>query len=383
MGQLATCTQVENLDLRFYTTYFTPDVTGQRFNLGIISKTGATVTMGESVINVDNVAGLMGVVKQWSMSRSIAALTVEIERPNMEGIAAIYVGKVKKTAKNWSIGTNKIDFKNYKGELLLHDKDDPDFLDRSQDITIHSCSINFDATLAFGPDAPPPLMMTFQPFYDCKRADDESIATFGDPTYVEGVPVAVALGMGQTMYAPFKTFKALSLGLSEKQRLGVFRYDIDETAITCALNEVGNIAVDTTIFLIDTLSEDSAIEIGDFLRFGTGGTLDYFYITGVVYSSPTAASITAVRGSINDNPQIVLNDEVFTLVKSGSVYVNRVTESATLESDDPTKVTVGDTTGATLAKDQKGVLEAIATGTAEITATVGAISSTACTVTVT
>jgi len=178
------------------------------------------------------------------------------------------------------------------------------------------------------------------------------------------------------------TFKALSLGLSEKERLGAFRFDIDETSITCALNEVGNIAVNTATFLIDTLSENSAIEVGDLLRFGTGGTLDYFYVTGVVYSSPTAASITAVRGSINDNAQIVLNDEVFTLVKSGGVYVNRVTEYAVWESSDPTKATVGDTMGATLAKDQKGVLEAIAAGPTNITATVGAISSTACAVTV-
>jgi len=194
----------------------------------------------------------------------------------------------------------------------------------------------------------------------------------GDDSLVEATPAYVAITLSRETCQPVISIPALSLPAGHTERVNTKKVFMVDDTVTMDFNNVANYTASIVTLEFDNLSSANSIAIGDYIKMGATGS-ERAYVEGVSYTTGTSGTLTVIRGVNNGGVgEAGADNDVFTLQKD--VGIQDARDSAIYLSSSPSNVTVGDIfpgTGVT----RKGVLHNVATGSANITATVGAVSS--------
>lgn len=214
------------------------------------------------------------------------------------------------------------------------------------------------------------LQVVFKIYPDFTKNIDFQYGGYGDwAGYSEdAAPDAVSIVLGNSQ-VPQKTNLGVDIAVGEIQNISAYGY-WSTNGEAGALN--GAIASATaTTFDVDGFGTGVFPVAGDYIRVNS----ETMYVTGV-----SGSTLTVVRGVWNNGAATHLDNDVVTIL--ANVNSADVTRFATWASGTPATATVGNLFDSPTNTSRKGVVKGIAAGTTNVTATIGAVASQNCVVTV-
>jgi hypothetical protein len=352
--------------------------------LGAIKKGSLELGLAGSYVLLEDVDGFEGVFKAWSRA-TIGSLRMTVKTSSLQFLVnRMLAGQVDANIKGAYLGSKDRDLVDIAGELLLHPKGTP-FDSRLEDVKLWNVVIRVDIAILFGGDVPPEYPIELIVLPDINREAGKEFGFIGDWSYIEAAPLGVIIGSDREARHPLLSETALTLINGQIMRKKAFLIHGEASTITLDIDNVaGYTGTDTGPIAFDNLSAPNSLVAGMYLKTGTGGTLQYWYITGVTYSTTTAGTFNCVRDVVNHNTQAVVDGETLTVMQSIGASaciadvrldVERGRDKVDWASDNAA-VKSGDEFMAADYTDKKGVLSYVSgSGSANITATASGVSS--------
>jgi hypothetical protein len=344
--------------------------------------TGSTViNIGPNRVAVEDASQIRGAIKLW---RAGMVITVNLQLKEVAPAklsSLILQGEnveISGASTKYNLGNQTIDMDDYSGELLLQPT--------GQDLSDTSDSWKFYKAVAVNPftytgnnETPQVVDMVFEILPDTTKSIEKYFGAHNNWDISQANPTDMFITMAKTsvdLQIPPKTLTACTLTPGQQDKLQCWEFQKTDSSTTAAINEAGDITSTDTTFDFDTLNIANGIVANSYILIDT----EVMYVSALTYAtSITGTFDTVVRAVAGTDAAAHLDDAVITLLENVS-FTNRTTEATWATSDD-TKVDVGDVY--TSNTNTKGVIEHVAAGSANITATFQTIATDNCVVTAT
>lgn len=340
--------------------------------VGYLVSAQTQTSPGSEYIVVENAAQTRGIVKGWKVGDK-PTLTAQLLQVDFEALfggmgGGQYPEIVDSTTgnKSWGMGDKVIDLDNI-GEFVRLHPTDADADDFTQDIAFWKAAPDFSqVTISGNRDEAQTVTVPFRIFADENKSADERFGRVGDWTAVEGTPLGVFIQVGKTQYPYVHTVETELARAGVKTPLVANIFNGALSGTTCTIDEVGGITATQTLVDVDAVTNTALFAVGDYVQINSAEVAE---IIGATVTGANSKQLTLLRGVGGTTAAIAADNDTIEILSN--VSVSRGTEKATWASSDGTKATVGNSN----ASSNKGIVTAVATGFANITATVNAKAS--------
>lgn len=359
--------QLDDLQLKSYYATITRD--GISTSLGFVDEGSLSVTITPKIISkgVDQLAA--DVAKAWLVGYN-ASVSFTLSGTDAQFVAETLLGSAlgvrgdNTTANGPGYGIGNIGedaSSRMAGELVLVPVDN-DAGDMSNSFVFWKAIIPDGQGLTWSGNkgAFQNLPVTMVALPDLSQDKEFYLGMFGNIAANDGAPDNVWISTSSAV-APYKHLTAATLSVGNKQDFQAWGVWATDGAVTAALNDGTDINTTDTTITYDTLA-GGAFAVGDIIKMGT----ELMYV-----SADSGTALTVVRSVMGSTAAAHLDNAVITVQ---DIVRTRITEQATWASSDATKAAVGNTAGET-DDDKKGRVRNVATGSANVTATLTAIAS--------
>ena len=341
-------------------------------SIGVVKRGSMQLSLKGQYYAVEDVEGFRGPFKML-LQGVVPEFKATVKSNDINFLVSKFMAnQTNTTIYGAHLGVQDTDLSDIEEELLLHPLNKAD-TDRSADILMYKAIPIIDFNLVLGGENPSEVDVTFRIMPDITRNDGEQYGFLGDWTQTASAPDGVIITTDRTVRAPYLSLKAATLAVYEVQRVFAFAFYFTMSAVTCALNDAGDMTSSDVAVTFDALSVAGAIAAGTILRQGSG-PYEYLYVRSVSYDAGNVSGTAqCVRGIAGSAATSISDNDVFTLVSSTAIEACR--DKATWASSATSYVTVGNLLFNSDFTENKGQLDRIATGSANITATLSAVSS--------
>lgn len=364
---MATVTDVDNINLEARDIFFGGS------DLGLTTVGTVNINFGEGTIDISDADQFFGVVKSFAQGFN-ATVTMEMKRSDYDFLFSTLLGTRATAVTDGSntvyyIGTKTVELTDIADTLRLRVSGAGS--DRSRDVTFWKAAPKFENTQLTGSrDAAQVVQLDWVIFPDLSQSAGREVGAFGDTSVIETDPDYVWISTGKTAQIPEVHLAALTLSVvGQLEQVQAYSVQTSDDSITAAINEAGGVSATDVEFDYDTLSGATNINAGSYIKVNS----EIIYVGSSTASSATAGNVAGlVRGVWGTSATGYSNNDTITL--QTSIGIQNRTDDATWASSSASNVTVGNTFQGT-GDAGKGVVEHVATGSANITATVGATAS--------
>jgi len=363
---------VDNILLRAY------DVIWDDVNLGLVEDGDLSVTINGETVVADSIAQISGVVKEVETGQ-IPEVTITFSRsdPDFVQNSLLKGGRVE-TATSGSDTVMFFDSLNrditadFSFELRLHPTGVATS-DRSGDFTFFkSAPVLDDFTFVGSRTEFQKLTVTFRVYPDLTKTNNR-YGALGDAAVVSA-PLNTFIQCNTAIFSPAQHLTALTLAVSQLDKIRAWGF-FGANDATAAFNNVAGFTSTITTLAFDGLSQANAILVNDYLTIVTTSGNERIFVVSIVYTTSTTGTLTVIRGvaGSDDEQDAGIDDAVITRLKD--VSFTDITQYTVFASSSASNVTVGTNSDSTTQEGKPGVLENVATGSANITHTLSAIQS--------
>lgn len=342
--------------------------------VGFTVEGNTNLTIGKTVVNVDDIEQVAGTLKTFSqlgpitLAATIAGADFDLlNNFALKGLA-FQKNQAGKQPK-YTLSGREINQRDPANSfsLRLHPSDAGDAV-FDEDWFFGIAAIPSEVVIPARRDAKQELPLTVTIYPDFDVDIDERWGSFGDFTVVEADPDFVWITTSKSANAPYLHVPALTLDAGGVADVSAFSVVKTATASTAALNEIGDITASTVSFDYDTAVPNNPFAVGNTIEIDS----ELMLIETVVAATDTTGTLTVARAAFGSIAILHLDNA--TITKQTVAFKNITQQQAVWASSSASNVAVGNVFEGAL-NTRKGRLENIATGSANITAAVGATTS--------